>query len=284
MKDLSDIIAGDLERLATGFKFTEGPLWHPAGYWIFVCTRSNCIYKLVSGREPEIIRRNSGHACGTTFDLNGRLIMCESDSRRISRLEQDGTVTTIIDSFEGKRLSAPNDIVCQSNGAIYFSDPEGDRALGERELDSSSVFRVKSGTAERLPCEVEFPNGMAFSPDESIYYLINSRGDGKGIRAFDVEPDGSLRNGRMFIEMPRAGGMKVDVEGFVYCTAGAEGIWIIDPTGKKVGVLAVPEHPSNCAFGGIDYKTLLITARTSVYSVQLKVKGCEPPGAAKLKT
>jgi gluconolactonase len=287
MSDLSDIVAGEVGLLATGFQFTEGPLWHPAGHWIFVDTRPNLVFKLAPGGVPEVLREESGRTNGTTFDLRGRLLMCEGYGRRLSRMEPDGSITTVVDRFEGKRLNRPNDVVCRSDGNMYFTDPEPLVEQADRELGSSVVFRITpEGAVESVVWDFEYPNGLAFSPDERTLYLINTR-EPKLIRAYDVDAEGRLGSSRDFADMSDApgegiaDGIKVDTEGRVYST-GPDGLWVFDAGGQHLGTVAVPELPTNIAFGGADYRTLLIAAKTSVYAVQLQTTGVVPPGAKAL--
>lgn len=287
------------ERLASGFVFTEGPLWHPDGYWLFVDVRANLIYRLRPGGQPEIIRDNSGSSNGMTFDLQGRLIICEGDNRQITRLEPDGTYTPIAQRLGGKRINRPNDLVTRSDGSIYFTDPGGRLTPEERELDFSGVHRIApDGSLSNVTAETEYPNGIAFSPDERTLYVAITRRDERCIeeknrgevcthqliRAFDVAPDGTLSNNRVFANMASAAdgvpdGMKVDVEGRVYCT-GPEGVWVFDASGQHLGVIRLPEIPANCAWGGPDHRTMLFTARTSVYSMRMKTPGTRIPRAA----
>jgi len=288
MTQLSDIVAGEVERLATGFAFTEGPLWHPDGFWLFVDTHPNLVHKLVPGGEPEIYREETNRTNGLTFDMQGRLLMCEGFGRRVSRREHDGTIATLVDSFEGKRLNRPNDIICRSDGSIYFTDPQGliDESL--RELGASMLFRLRpDGTLESLLRHIPSINGLAFSPDERTLYVISTR-EPKLIEAFDADAAGDLSNRRTFIDMsadPADGnpdGMKVDVDGHVYCS-GPAGLWVMEPDGTHIGTVPIPELATNCAFGGADYSTMLVTARTSVYAVPLKTRGFVPPGAPRAK-
>jgi sugar lactone lactonase YvrE len=280
------------ERLATGFEFTEGPLWHPEGYLLFVNNRRNLIYRLVPGGQPEVIRENSGAANGLTFDLQGRLIMCEGDNRRITRWEPDGTITIIADRWEGKRLHRPNDVVCHSDGSIYFTNPGGRLDPAEREIDFHGVHRIApDGTVTAVVTDLQYPNGLAFSPEERILYVANTRRDDgcvqekergevcthQYIRAYDVAADGTLSNSRISANMYSAedgvpDGMKVDTEGRVYCT-GPEGVWVFDPTGNHLGIIRLPEIPANCAWGGPDHRTMYFTARSSVYSLRMKTTG-----------
>ena len=295
---LADVVESvQPERLATGFEFTEGPLWHPDGYWLFVDIRRSLIHSLAPGGEAEIFRRDSGGSNGLTFDLSGRLTICEGDNRRLVRREDDGRYTAIAERVDSKRLNRPNDVVSRSDGSIYFTDPAGRLSPEERELDYSGVHRIATdGSVTVATSETEYPNGLAFSPDESILYVAITRLDERcsaekergevcrhqRIRAFDVAADGTLSNNRVFADMSSAedgvpDGMKVDVEGRVYCT-GPEGCWVFDSSGNHLGIIRLPELPANCAWGGPDNRTMLFTARTSVYSMEMKTPGtCIPP-------
>ncbi len=275
--------AGAAERVATGFVFTEGPLWHPEGYWLFVDVRREpgAIFRLAPGGEPEIFREPSNGSNGLTFDLQGRLIMCEGDGRRMSRRELDGSITTIADRWEGKRLNRPNDVVCHSDGSIYFTNPGGRIDPSEREIDFSGVHRIApDGAVTAVVNDIEYPNGLTFSPDESILYVANTR-DRMHIAAYDVQPDGTVTGGRVFADMSSAetdgvpDGMKVDSEGRVYCT-GPGGCWVFTPAGQLIGIIRLPEIPANCAWGGPDNRTMLFTARTSVYTLRMTTPGISP--------
>ncbi len=298
--DLDQVLESrDSEQLATGFEFTEGPLWHPGGYWLFVDVRRSIIYRLAPGGQPEVFRDNSGGSNGLTFDSQGRLIMCEGDNRQIARMELGGAITPIASQLNGKRINRPNDVVCHSNGSIYFTDPGGRIPAEERELDYFGVHRIApDGTVTAATTETEYPNGLGFSPDESTLYVTITRRDDdcpaekereeacphQTIRAFDVAPDGSLVNNRVFAELSSAedgvpDGMKVDVEGRVYST-GAGGCWVFDPSGNHLGTIVLPEIPANCAWGGADNRTMLFTARNSVYTMRMKTPGTTIHGAA----
>ena len=284
MSQLAGIVAGEVERDATGVEYTEGPLWHPAGYWLFVDTRPNLTFTLIPGGSPEVVRADSGRTNGLTFDLEGRLVMCVGYGRRLSRMEPDGSITTVAGGFEGKRLNRPNDVVCSSGGAIYFTDPEPLVAEADRELGSSMVFRVMTdGTIEAVVRDAPYPNGLAFSPDERTFYLINTS-EPKRIRAYDVSADGALDGMRDFADVadvPVPDGMAVDTDGRVYAN-GPDGVWVFGPDGRRLGTIPVPEPPTNVAFGGPGYRTMLIAAKTSVYSVRLETTGLVPPGALAL--
>jgi len=271
---LADLVEGQPERL--GFQFTEGPLWHPDGYLLFSDIPANKIFKWTPNGTVEIFREPSGNSNGLTFDRQGRLIACEHGNRRVSRTEKDGTVVTLADRYQGKRLNSPNDVVVKSDGSIYFTDPPYGVRPEDRELDFQGVYRwAPDGTLTLLVDDFEKPNGLAFSPDEKTLYIADT--DRRHVRAFDVQPDGTLAHSRILAELKSDApggpdGMKVDVEGNLYVT-GPGGTWVFDPTGKHLGTIVTPEGPANCAWGDADWKTLYITARTSIYRVRVKVAG-----------
>ncbi len=292
----------EAQLLATGFAFTEGPVWHPDGYWLFVDLRREppVIHRMSpAGGAPDIIREPSGGTNGITFDLQGRLLMCEGDNRRISRMEADGTINVVADRWDGKRFHRPNDIVCRSDGSIFFTNPSGRVPEEEQEIEfPGTIHRIApDGTVEMSAHDIDFPNGIAFSPDESVLYVSNTRKLGERpdqywdgeikpnqfIQAYDVAAAGSLSNSRIFGSMASAedgvpDGMKVDAEGRVYCT-GSGGVWVFAPDGEQLGIIRVPEVPANCAFGGPDFRTMLFTARTSVYSLRMTTPGAPLPRA-----
>ena len=271
----------EAERLATGFVFTEGPLWHPDGYYYFVDIRRSLLFRLSPGRAAEIVRENTGGGNGTTFDLQGRLVLCEGDNRRVTRTSADGRIEVLMDRFEGKRLNRPNDVVCRSDGSIYFTDPGLRVPLAERELPSAGVYRVKPDGSASLVVDCEYPNGLAFSPDERTLYVANTRWT-QYIHAVELDASGAMVRRRIFADMSSdetdgvPDGMKVDVEGRVYCT-GPGGTWVFAPDGEKLGIIRTPEVPANLAFGGPDLRTLFFTARTSVYTMRVKVPGQPHP-------
>jgi len=284
---MTDALAGILEtkeaeRLATGFVFTEGPLWHPDGFYYFVDVRSSVLYRVVPGRAPEVVREKTGGGNGTTFDLQGRLVICEGDNRRVARIAADGrAVEVLVDRFEGKRLNRPNDVVCKSDGSIYFTDPGLRVPLAERELPYAGVYRVMPDGVTSLVADFEYPNGLAFSPDERRLYVANTRW-AQYIHVLDLDPSGKMIRRRIFADMSSdetdgvPDGMKVDVDGRVYCT-GPGGTWVFAPDGARLGIIRTPEVPANLAFGGPDLRTLFLTARTSVYTLRVKVPGQPHP-------
>jgi gluconolactonase len=269
------------ERLATGFVFTEGPLWHPDGFYYFVDVRSSVLYRLTPGRAHEVVRDKTGGGNGTTFDLQGRLVLCEGENRRVTRTAGDGRIEVLMDRFEGKRLNRPNDVVCKSDGSIYFTDPGLRVPLGERELPYAGIYRVAPDGTQSLVADFEYPNGLAFSPDERRLYVANTRW-AQYIHVLELDAGGGMVRRRIFADMSSdetdgvPDGMKVDVDGRVYCT-GPGGTWVFAPDGTRLGIIRTPEVPANLAFGGPDLKTLFFTARTSVYTMRVKVPGQPHP-------
>jgi gluconolactonase len=269
------------ERLATGFGFTEGPLWHPDGFYYFVDIRQSMLHRLIPGKPPELVRENTGEGNGTTFDLRGRLVICEGGNRRVTRWSSDGRSDVLVDRYEGKRLNRPNDVVCKSDGSLWFTDPALRVPLAQREVDHAGVYRIAPDGATTLVADCEYPNGLAFSPDERTLYVANTRWS-QYIHAFELDAAGAVIRRRIFADMSSdetdgvPDGMKVDVEGRVYCT-GPGGTWVFAPDGERLGIIRTPEVPANLAFGGPDLRTLLLTARTSVYTLRVKVPGQPHP-------
>jgi gluconolactonase len=281
MSELTNILdSTEAERLATGFVFTEGPLWHPDGFYYFVDVRASRFYRIRPGDQPELLRENTGEGNGTTFDPQGRLVICEGGNRRLTRWPADGRFASsevLIDRVDGKRLNRPNDVVCRSDGSIYFTDPGLRLPLAEREQETAAIYRVKPDGAVSKIADFEYPNGLAFSPDERTLYVANTR-FAMYIHAIELDGDGNMGRRRIFADMSSdetegvPDGMKVDVEGRVYCT-GPGGTWVFAADGTRLGIIETPEVPANLCFGGPDMKTLFFTARTSIYSLRVKVPG-----------
>jgi len=267
---------GEPEKLATGFQFTEGPIWQADGSLFFSDIPANRTYRWTAEEGATVWSEPTGNANGMTLDRAGQLLRCEHSGRRLSRVASDGTATTVVDRYQGKRLNSPNDVVVNSNGVIYFTDPPYGIKPEEREQPCNGVYRVfPDGTIELLADDFDRPNGLAFSPDESILYIDDS--PRRHLRAFDVRADGTLANSRIIADLdhPQPGspdGMKVDVEGNLYVT-GATGLWVFEPDGTLLGVIATPERPANCAWGDADRKSLYLTAQTSLYRIRTKVAG-----------
>jgi gluconolactonase len=276
------LVAGAPVRQATGFEFTEGPLWHPDGFYYFVDLFASRQYRWTPGSAPELFRSDTNGGNGTTFDLEGRLVICEARNRRVTRIHPDGHIEVLAHRFEGKRFNRPNDVICGSDGSIYFTDPGMKLTLGERELTQSGIYRIRPDGRISLVADVEYPNGLAFSPDERTLYVANTRWT-QYIHRFDLDAGGEVVRRGIFADMSsdhdRAGipdGMKVDAAGRVYCT-GPNGIWVFNPAGDRLGVIAVPEIAANLAFGGADLKTLFITAHSSIYTMELNEPGQPHP-------
>jgi gluconolactonase len=281
MTKLSDVLETTaLERVANGFVFTEGPLWHPDGFFYFVDVRTSLLYRMTLGQAPEKIRETKG-GNGTTFDLRGRLINCEGDGRRVTVTDLDGTVTTLIDRFEGKRLNRPNDVICRSDGSIFFTDPSLRVPLAEREVENAVVYRIAPDGRVFPVANFEYPNGLALSRDERTLYVANTRWT-QYIHAVELDAEGNMVRRRVFADMSADGtngvpdGMKVDEAGRVFCT-GTGGVWVFEPDGTRIGIIETPEVCANVAFGGPDLRTLLLTASTSVYTLRVKVPGLPHP-------
>ena len=273
--------SGAVEKLAGGFEFTEGPLWHPDGFYYFVDIRTSRLYRITPGGAAEVVRESTGGGNGTTFDLQGRVVMCEMENRRVVRQNADGSnVEVLCDSFEGKRLNRPNDVICRSDGSLWFTDPPGRIPFADRDL-AAGVYRISPAGDVSLVAEFELPNGLAFSPDERALYVANTRAT-MYINKLELNADGSVVRRSIHADMSSdetdgvPDGMKVDVEGRVFCT-GPGGTWVFAADGTRIGIIRTPEIPANLAFGGSDLRTLFLTARTSVYSLRLKTPGVAHP-------
>ena len=273
---------GNPEKLAGDFQFTEGPIWQADGALLFSDIPASRIYRWTPDGGAQVWREPTGNSNGLTLDREGRLIACEHSGRRVSRTEADGTVAAIASHFNGGKLNSPNDVVVKSDGVVYFTDPPYGIQPAEREQPVNGVYRILTdGTLELLVEDFDRPNGLAFSPDESILYIDDS--PRRHVRAFDVRPDGTLANNRVLADMdhPQPGspdGMKIDEEGHLYVT-GATGVWVFEPDGELLGVVVTPERPANCAWGDDDRQSLYITAQTSLYRVRTKVAGAKRKAA-----
>ena len=269
-----------LETVATGFGFTEGPVWDKSGFVYVSDEEINKIFRVYpDGHKEELIAL--GDPDGNTYDRQLRLIDTASVLRAIIRITPDGNYTVLADHFEGKKLNSPNDVVIGPDGAIYFTDPTLDLVKGEtQEIPYQGVYRLDdSGKVTLLTKDLTQPNGLAFSPDGQRFYVDDSAE--KNIRVYDVRPDGTLENGRIFgDEKGNKGegvpdGMRVDKKGNIFVT-GPKGIWVWDPQGHHIGTIVMPEQPANLAWGGPRYDTLYITATHGVYKLQTKTKGFVP--------
>ena len=287
--DLDRLLSADqdIQELADGFGGgngpAEGPLWwSDGGYLLFSDIHNNRRMKWHPDEGVSLFQQPTNHANGLTRDLKGRLLACEHSARRVTRQDADGEITVIANRYRGSRLNRPNDVIVKSDGNIYFTDP-GAPAPG-LDLDYSGVYMISPDLDQITLLVGDFitPNGIAFSPDESVLYVNDTRR--QHIRAFDVQPNGTpaLASDRVLCDLSgdRPGvpdGMKVDVEGNIYC-GGSGGVWVIDPDGNHLGtVVHGRDATTNVAFGGEDWKTLFFTTWNTVGSVRLNIAGIVVP-------
>ena len=281
--------SAEVEQLATGFTFTEGPIWNPAGqYLLFSDMPGDTRRRWDEQNGIEVIASPSNKGNGMTLDANGRLIVCEHSTSSLVRMDPDGKNTNrevLASHYEGQELNSPNDVCVKSDGTIWFSDPWYGRmpVFGlerERELGWQGVFRVGSDGGDPVLVvdkdEYEQPNGLCFSPDESLLYINDT--PKAWIKVYDVGADNTLSNGRLFFEGIGSGvieegipdGMKCDEQGNIWVT-GPGGIWVISADGEHLGTIQVPENTGNLTWGGADWRTLFIPSSTSLYAVKTKV-------------
>jgi gluconolactonase len=282
IKEIANGFGGDLGP-------AEGPVWiKEGGYLLFSDIHNSRRMKYTPGQGVSVFLEPTNRANGLTRDLQGRVLAAEHDTRRVTRRELDGSLTVIAASFQGQRFLRPNDVVVKSDGAIYFTDPGGPAVPEQWDLTHTGVYRVSPdlGTLTPLVSDFIVPNGLAFSPDESILYINDSR---RGhIRAFDMAANGTLakQTDRVFADLRGAepgvpDGMKVDTAGNVYC-GGSGGLYILDPKGKKLGrIVHGQPATTNIGFGGDDWKTLFFTSRSTLSSVAVKIPGVPVPVAKK---
>ena len=281
---------GRVERLWTGARWLEGPAWFAAGRYLLLSDIPNdrmLRWDETSGVVSEF-RKPANNSNGNTVDREGRLVTCEHLTRRVTRTEVDGSITVIADSFEGKRLNSPNDVVVRSDGSIWFTDPdygiisdyEGERQ--EAEIGGCHVYRVDpaSGGVTKVAGDFVKPNGLAFSPDEKRLYVADTgashvAGGPRHIRAFDVADDGTLSGGAVLAECSSGlfDGFRVDRQGRIWTSAG-DGVHCIEPDGHLIGKIRIPEGVANVEFGGARKNRLFICGTTSLYSAYLTVNGC----------
>ena len=277
-----------IEELGDGYGGDQGPAegpvwWKEGGFLLFSDIDNNRRMRWSPEDSVTVFREPNDRGNGLTRDLQGRLVACERETRRVTRLEHDGSITVIANSFRGRQLNRPNDVVVKSDGSIYFTDPwTFPKPPDQWDLEFSGVYRVSPdiGTLTLLAQDFILPNGLAFSPDESILYINDTR---RGhIRAFDLLPTGALATDRVFCDLrgERPGapdGMKVDVEGNVYC-GGAGGIWVMDSSGNHLGTIVHGQPTTtNLAWGDDDWKTLYITTWNTLARVRLRIPGIPVP-------
>ncbi|MBV8430356.1 MAG: SMP-30/gluconolactonase/LRE family protein [Solirubrobacterales bacterium] len=292
LADLIDTNA-EVERVATGFTFTEGPIWNQEGNFLLFSDMPGDVRRRWSEADGvEEVMRPSNKCNGLVYDSEGNLLVCEHVTSSLVRERPDGNRETIASHYQGKELNSPNDVVTRSDGTIYFSDPTYGRWPGfgeerDSELGFQGVYRISpgGGEPELLVGQDEFeePNGLCFSPDESLMYINDS--PRALIRVYDVAGDGTLSNGRLFFDGIGTGkvgeegipdGMKCDERGNIWVT-GPDGVWVISPEGEHLGLVEVPEGVGNLTWGGADWKTLYLPSSTSLYRVQTKVASAPLP-------
>jgi gluconolactonase len=284
-----------IEKVADGFQFTEGPLWRPDGHLWFSDVIGNVVRSITPSGQVEVLIQNSGGQSSAppgsfigsnamVADKDGFVLLCQHTNRRIVRVAKDLTMTPYLERYQGKRFNSPNDLVYKSDGALYFTDPpygllkqDDDPA---KELKFNGVFRYASGKLQVVVKDLTRPNGLAFSPDEKTFYVANSDDKSKVWMRYDVAADGTVSNGKVFADVTaeredgNPDGMKIDVQGNVY-GSGPGGVWVFSPDGKHLGTIKPPETPANCNWAD-DGRTLYITARTSVYRIRLAIAGKKP--------
>ncbi|MEP2890101.1 SMP-30/gluconolactonase/LRE family protein [Tateyamaria sp.] len=279
-----------VKQLATGFDWVEGPVWFgDAGCLLFSDIPNNKIMRWTPGQGISVYRASSNYSNGHTRDLQGRLISCEHGTRRVTRTEYDGSITVIADQFDGKPLNSPNDVVVKSDGSIWFSDPHYGIMTNYEGFQSPQEnpcvvyrFTPETGTLETMVTDMNCPNGLAFSPDESLLYVADTgrmyTDDAQHIWVYDCAPDGAISGGRLFhtIDPGIADGIRVDTDGNLWSSA-ADGVHCIAPDGHVMGKIRVPELVSNICFGGRAKHQLYITATTSLYCITLNRQGIQRP-------
>lgn len=264
-------------RLQGGYQFLEGPVWVPVlGGLLFSDIPADRLYLWRPNQGVSVFRAPSQHANGNTLDTEGRLITCEHGSRRVTRTTiVDGAVTVLAERYQGRRLNSPNDVTVQRDGTVWFTDPPYGIRPEEQELPGCYVFALSpDGDLRVVADDFVKPNGICFSPDESSLYVSDTANDRHHIRRFRVTADKRLEGGEVLavIAPGKSDGFRVDSSGRIFTSAG-DGIWVLSPDGERLGMIPVPETPANCAFGGVARNRLYVTARTSLYAVDLCTSG-----------
>ena len=280
-----------VEKLAGGMKFTEGPVWLPSEKKLVFSDIPNSKLMQWSEADGLSVYRDSEQANGNILDLQGRIISCQHKARNVIRIEADGSTTLLADRFDGKRFNSPNDVAIRSDGTLWFTDPPWG-LTGPHEIPGHWVYKLepKTGKVEVVHKYLAMPNGIVFSPDESRIYIADTGGHKRhpdpdfhklpaSIQCYEIDNEGNLGK-KLFQIASGSDGMAVDAQGNLYATHGGK-VHIYDADGNERQQIDVPEGPANVCFGGDDYKTLFITARTSLYSVRMRVAGAKLKGASK---
>jgi gluconolactonase len=284
-----------LERIGSGFRFTEGPVWDPVdGVLYFSDMPGDVRRRWTADDGVSEVRRPSNKCNGMAYDARGALLVCEHATSRLVREEPDGSTTVLASHWEGKELNSPNDVIVTLTGDVYFTDPTFGRMAGfgvprEQELDVQGVYRIPAGTdrLELVAADFAQPNGLCMSPDESVLYVNDTAR--RHVRAFPVGPEGPESPGPVLADGIGGGddgvadGMKADSDGNLYVT-GPGGVWVIDPSGAHLGTLEVPEVVGNLNWGGPDWSTLFLTASTSLYRVRTDVVGAPVPNMRRVRS
>lgn len=263
-----------LEQVAANLKYADGPVWSLDDFLLFSDTAAGQQHKLVPGKGVSDVPATGG-ANGNAYDTKGNLYTCESHARRVVRIDKKGKTEVVADRFEGKRFNAPNDVVVRKDGNVYFTDPAFGSQQDTQELGFNGVFRVTTkGEVQAIARWMTRPNGIALAPDGRTLYVSNA--DEGAVYAFDLDRGGEASNGRVVIaNIPGVpAGMRLDDDGNIYVAA--EKVFIYSPEGKLLRELGLPETPSNLAWGDPDFRSLYVTARTSVFRVRMGVKGAVP--------
>ncbi|MCH2400902.1 MAG: SMP-30/gluconolactonase/LRE family protein [Pirellulales bacterium] len=280
-----------VEKLAGGMKFTEGPVWLPSEKKLVFSDIPNSKLMQWSEADGLSVYRDSEQANGNILDLQGRIISCQHKARNVIRIEADGSTTLLADRFDGKRFNSPNDVAIRSDGTLWFTDPPWG-LTGSHEIPGHWVYKLepKTGKVEVVHKYLAMPNGIVFSPDESRIYIADTGGHKRhpdpdfhklpaSIQCYEIDNEGNLGK-KLFQIASGSDGMAVDAQGNLYATHGGK-VHIYDADGNERQQIDVPEGPANVCFGGDDHKTLFITARTSLYSVRMRVAGAKLKGASK---
>ena len=287
-EDSDSLVASNekVTKLAGDMKFTEGPVWLPNEKKLVFSDIPNSKLMQWSEQDGLSVFRESKNANGNILDLEGRIISCQHGARNLIRIEKDGSTTVLADRFEGKRFNSPNDVAVRSDGTLWFTDPPWG-LTGPHEIPGHWVYKLdpKTGKVDVVYKYLAMPNGIVFSPDETRIYIADTGGHQRhpdsafhdmpaSIQCYEISDDGKLEK-KLFHINAGSDGMAVDTKGNLYTTHGGK-VYIYDADGKKLEDIDVPEGPANVCFGGDDFKTLFITARTSLYSVRMKNSGAKP--------
>ncbi len=267
-----DFSGVQIDKVAAGYLYTEGPAWSRDGYLVFSDVPASRLLEFKPPEKAALFREKSNGAMGNTFDAQGRLYTCETRARRVTRTDKKGKIEVIAEKYEGKRLNAPNDIAVRKDGQVYFTDPAFGNQQDTQDLDFYGVYHIAPrGELELVAKSKGRPNGIALSPSGRTLYVAIS--DDRAIRAYDLDHKGTATNERVLVSGIEGipDGIRTDEKGNLYVAAAK--IEVYTPEGKPFGSIAFAETPSNCEFGGEDMQSLFVTARTSVYRVHLNVKG-----------